>query len=133
MEFEYELLIKESHLDSFGHVNNATYLVLYEEARWDFIEKNNYGLDKILKSQKGPVLLEVNLKFKKELKNREVIKIITDNQWIKGKVMGLRQRMINSEGKVCSEAEFTIGFMDLAQRKLIIPEDDWLFACGLKS
>jgi acyl-CoA thioester hydrolase len=132
MEFEYELLIKENHLDSFGHVNNATYLALYEEARWDFIHKSNYGIDKILKSQKGPVLLEVNLKFKRELKNREVIKIITDNQWIKGKIMGLRQRMLNSEGKVCSEAEFVIGFMDLKERKLVVPNDEWLIACGLK-
>jgi thioesterase-3 len=132
MNFEYELLIKENHLDSFGHVNNATYLALYEEARWDFIQKNNYGLDKILSSQKGPVLLEVNLKFKRELKNREIIKIITDNQWIKGKVMGLRQRMINADGKVCSEADFVIGFMDLKERKLILPNDEWLIACGLK-
>ena len=37
--FEYELVIKECHLDSFGHVNNAIYVQLYEEARWDFITK----------------------------------------------------------------------------------------------
>ena len=132
MEFEYELTIKEHHLDSFGHVNNATYLALYEEARWDFIEKNNYGLKTILEKKKGPVLLEVNLKFKRELINREPIKIVTDNQWMKGKIMGLRQRMINKEGKVCSEAEFTIGFMDLKLRKLIVPPTDWLNACGLE-
>lgn len=131
MEFEYELLIKESHLDCFGHMNNATYLALYEEARWDFIQNNNYGLDKILESQKGPVLLEVNLKFKREIKNRETIKIITNNQWIKGKIMGLTQKMLNKDGKVCSEADFVIGYMDLKERKLIKPESDWLIACGL--
>jgi acyl-CoA thioester hydrolase len=131
VEFRYDLLIKESHLDSFGHVNNATYLALYEEARWDFIQQNDYGMNKILSSQKGPVILEVNLKFKRELKNREVITIVTDSQWIKGKVMGLTQRMLNSEGKVCSEAVFTIGYMDLKERKLITPGEDWLKACGL--
>ena len=35
--YEYEKTILEQHLDTFGHVNNAAYLVLYEEARWDFI------------------------------------------------------------------------------------------------
>ena len=32
MGFEFEVLIREHHLDSYGHVNNATYLALYEEA-----------------------------------------------------------------------------------------------------
>lgn len=30
--FTYPMLIKESHLDSFGHMNNATYLELFENA-----------------------------------------------------------------------------------------------------
>ena len=38
--FTYEMLIKEKHLDTFGHVNNATYFELLEEARWDFITNN---------------------------------------------------------------------------------------------
>ena len=132
MDFQYELVIKEHHLDSFGHVNNAMYLALYEEARWDFIEKNGYGLKTILSEKKGPVLLEVNLKFKRELINRETITIVTDEQWIKGKIMGLRQRMINSDDKVCSEATFVIGFMDLEKRKLISPPEIWLKACGVE-
>ncbi len=43
-EHEYQLLIHEGHLDSFGHVNNATYLNLFEEARWDWITARGYGL-----------------------------------------------------------------------------------------
>jgi len=35
---EYEILIKEHHLDSFGHVNNAVYLELFEEA-YDIAEE----------------------------------------------------------------------------------------------
>ena len=132
MEFKYELKILEHHLDTFGHVNNATYLALYEEARWDFIDKNNYGIKTILSNQAGPVLLEVNLKFKRELQNRETITIRTYDQWIKGKIMGLSQAMINSSGKICSEASFTLGFMDLKERKLIAPSETWLRACGLE-
>ena len=46
--FRYPLTILEKHLDSFGHVNNATYLHLYEEARWDFITKRGFGLARVL-------------------------------------------------------------------------------------
>ena len=48
--FVYETLIRESHLDTFGHVNNATYLQLYEEARWELITRNGYGLAKVRES-----------------------------------------------------------------------------------
>ncbi len=45
--FVYDTQIKEHHLDSFGHVNNATYLSLYEEARWESITENGYGLKEV--------------------------------------------------------------------------------------
>lgn len=129
--FEYEVLILEKHLDSFGHVNNAVYLELYEEARWDFITKKGYGLKKIHEEKKGPVLLDTTLKFKREILNRETIIIKTSEQWVRGKIMGLTQKMINKNDEVCSEATFTIGFMDMKLRKLVQPTKEWLHACGL--
>ena len=37
--FEYPVIIREQHLDSYGHVNNATYLQLAEEARWEMMHQ----------------------------------------------------------------------------------------------
>jgi acyl-CoA thioesterase FadM len=65
------------------------------------------------------------------MKLRDKIVIKTLNQWIKGKVMGFSQHMINEQGKVCSEADFTVGFMDMKLRKLIEPTEEWLSACGM--
>ena len=129
--FTYEIQIKEHHLDSFGHVNNAVYLELYEEARWDFITKNGFGLDVIKETQKGPVILEANVKYKREIKNREVIQIQSKAIEVRGKIMSLSQEMINAEGKVASSAIFQIGFMDLKLRALIPPGEDWLRAIGI--
>lgn len=58
----YEVVIRESHLDTFGHVNNATYLTLFEEARWDIVRSRGFGLDDIKRTGLGPTLLEVNVK-----------------------------------------------------------------------
>jgi YbgC/YbaW family acyl-CoA thioester hydrolase len=130
--FRYEVLIKESHLDSFGHVNNSVYLTLYEEARWDFITKNGYGLEHVLKEQKGPVILDLSLRFKRELKNRE--KIIIESTPVKiqsSKILTLNQVMIKEDGKIASEAVFTIGFFDLKERKLIPASEEWLKALGV--
>jgi acyl-CoA thioester hydrolase len=131
--FEYEIVIKECHLDSFGHVNNAVYVQLYEEARWDFITKNGFGLEVILRDQVGPVLLDLQVKFRREIKNREVIKIQSQTREIlSSKMMVLDQKMIKADGKIASEAVFTIGFFDMQQRKLIEANPRWLKAVGVK-
>ncbi len=61
-KFYYEVIIKEQHLDTFGHVNNAVYMQLFEEARWEFITENGYGLKEIQLLKKGPVILYLILK-----------------------------------------------------------------------
>ncbi len=131
-KFLYEVQIKESHLDSFGHVNNSVYLNLYEEARWDFITKNGYGLDQVLREKKGPVILDLQVRFKRELKNREKIMIESTPMVVEhSKILTLNQVMLKTDGKVASEAVFTIGFFDLVERKLIPASPQWLKALGL--
>ena len=44
--FSHQVKIKEAHLDTLGHVNNAVYLVLFEEARWAYLEEKKYSLFK---------------------------------------------------------------------------------------
>ena len=128
--FEYRVQVKEFHLDTFGHVNNAMYLALYEEARWDFITQNGFGLDRIKSEKAGPVLLETTVKFKRELINREWITITSNPGEVNGKLMTIHQFMLKSDGKIASEASFVIGFMDLKERKLVAPPPEWLAACG---
>lgn len=131
--FEYNVVIKESHLDSFGHMNNGAYVQLYEEARWDFITKNGFGLDVILRDQVGPVLLDLQVRFKREIQNRESITIQSQaREVINSRIMILEQKMINGEGKVASEAVFTVGFFDMKKRKLVDASAEWLRAVGIK-
>ncbi len=132
--YEYEKTILEQHLDTFGHVNNAVYLMLYEEARWDFITKNGLGLKEILESKVGPVLLDLQLTFKSELGNREKIKIISQARTeMRNKfVMQLDQKMVKENGKVASTLTLSVGMMDLKERKLISPSAEWLKALGIE-
>lgn len=130
-QHEYEILIKESHLDTFGHVNNATYLMLFEEARWDIVHSRGYGLKKVQESKIGPTILEVNLQFRREVTVRERVKIRTSVLEQKGKITKLTQIMFNEKGEEACVAVFTIGLFDLNQRKLIEPTPEWKYAIGL--
>ncbi|HVK60924.1 MAG TPA: acyl-CoA thioesterase [Bdellovibrionales bacterium] len=128
---EVEVIIKENHLDTFGHVNNAAYLQIFEQARWDMISARGYGLAEVIKYQVGPTILEINLKFRREIKNRERIKIRTSVVNDTGKITTLRQVMINEKGEEACIADFVIGLFDLNQRKLIPPTPEWKAALGL--
>lgn len=129
--FSYPLIIREHYLDTFGHVNNAAYLEIFEEARWDLVSNNGYGLEHITRVKKGPVILEVKLKFLKELKARMNVNVKTRLISYKGKISVMRQWMEDANGAVLSEAEFTFGLFDLAERKLIPPTEEWLTAIGM--
>lgn len=131
--YEYLTTIRELHLDSFGHVNNAVYAQLFEEARWDFITKNNFGLDRIKEIHIGPVILDMRIRFKREVLNREniIIKSRT-SALVSSRIMILEQIMYKADGKVASEAEFTIGIFDMKARKLVDAPPEWLKAVGVK-
>lgn len=129
--FSYHTLIRENHLDSFGHVNNAVYLELMEEARWDLITKGGYGIREVHHQKKGPVILEVNVKFLKELRVREKIRIDTRCVNYEKVVAELEQKIWNENGDLCTQALFKFALFDLEKRRIIKPTPQWLNALGL--
>lgn len=134
MEFETfitPVLVRETYLDLYGHVNNAYYLKLYEEARWDFITANGYGLNRIRETGKGPIILGINIQFRKELKAREEILIISQAVSYERKICKVMQKM-ERNGEICSTADITLGLFDVKTRKLILPTQEWLEAIGAK-
>ena len=70
--FEYSVVVREHNIDTLGHLNNASYLQLFEEARWDFSSQGGFGLDWVLSNQKSPVVVKAEMSFRKEVLNREV-------------------------------------------------------------
>jgi acyl-CoA thioester hydrolase len=130
---EYSIVIREHHLDTFGHVNNAAYLEILEEARWDLIARNGYGLEDVQRLKVGPTVLEVQLRFVREIRNRQRVTIRTWLESYKGKVGKLAQQIQDDVGEVCTEALFTIGLFDMTTRRLVRPTPEWMAALGLRA
>ncbi len=128
--FFYDFTVDQKLLDDYGHVNNARYLDLYEEARWDILNKSGYGQEMVKKSRKGPVILEVNVRFKSELLPGQKIRIETSSRRKNDKIFYFDQVMINEEGKEASKALFTYALFDLEKRKMIKPDEGWMKAFG---
>lgn len=129
----YPVTILEKHLDTFGHVNNATYLELYEEARWDLITNNGWGLKEIYQRQIGPVITSLNIQYKREITNRETIRIETQvSSFRNKKILCLEQKMIKEDGSVANTMVMEAGLFDLKERRLLDPTDEWMAALGVK-
>jgi acyl-CoA thioester hydrolase len=119
-------------LDLFGHVNNAVYLQILEEARWELITQNGYGLQRIVESKLGPTILEIQIKFMRELTNREAVTVESELLDYSGKVGHLRQRILKQDREAACEATLAFGLFDVRARKLVLPTDDWASAVGLE-
>jgi thioesterase III len=128
--YSYPAYIKEVYLDVFGHMNNTVYLTLFEEARWDLLTKNGYGLQKILEIGFGPTILEIKLNFLKELRIREEIVIETQMLSYEKKIGKLMQKMIRG-GEVCCTAELVMGLFSIKERKLVVPTPEFLKGIGM--
>lgn len=131
-KFSYEFSVDNEFLDDYGHVNNARYLDLYEKARWDILDKSGYGQETVKKSKKGPVILEVTVKFSRELLPGQRIRIETTSRRKNDIIFYFDQAMITEEGKEASRAVFTCALFDLEKRKMVKPDKGWLKAFGLE-
>lgn len=129
---QYKVIIRESLLDTFGHVNNAAYLVLFEEARWEMVYQRGFYIDTIQKTGLGPTILEINIKYYKEICLRDEIIIETECTDYARKVGTIVQTMSIGDS-LCCRSEFKMGLFSLSERKLVVPTELWLCALGFQT
>lgn len=128
---EYPLTIKESLLDPLGHVNNASYLQVFEEARWEISARQGLMLKDMLKSGVVPVVLEMQVRFVKEVTNRESVVIRTQFMEYSGLTWVADQAMVKADGETACHARLRFGLLDLEFRRLTMPTDTWLRVLGI--
>lgn len=128
--YRYPLTVLESHLDFMGHVNNAVYFQILEEARWEMITNNGYGVREIQETGIGPIVLDTHVRFRRELRLRQKVFIETQFVSFQKILAKLAQKITDNEGQIYCEAEFTFGLFDTKRRKLVAPTPLWAKALG---
>jgi acyl-CoA thioester hydrolase len=77
------------------------------------------------------VILEVTLKFMREVGNRQTMRIVSTLDSYEGKIGRMTQLLIDDQERVCCEGKFVFGQWDTKTRKLIEPTPEWRRAVGL--
>jgi YbgC/YbaW family acyl-CoA thioester hydrolase len=119
------LTIEPRHCDLYGHMNNAAYAELLEEGRWDFISQRGYGRGTVTALGQGPVVLQLNIRFRRELSPGEKVIVESTLSQVRSRSATVSQRILGENGDLACEAEATLGLFDLSTRRLIGPNEKW--------
>lgn len=126
--FTFKMTVPAEAKDSLGHVNHAYYLTLFELARWDILEQKDLRVLLMEKLKIGPIILEANVKYRRELKVGDEVIIHTRFEPFKRdqifKAIQTMHLSQSSPDEVVSEGEYLAAFMDLEARKMTpVPQD----------
>ncbi|HDJ28478.1 MAG TPA: acyl-CoA thioesterase [Proteobacteria bacterium] len=120
-----EITVRSSHIDMFGHVNNARYIEFLE---WDRVQMTaDQGIDLLAMAAEGlgPAVVRMEINYRLEARMGEVL--LLDSQPIElknDKVGVIKQTVTNKKsGKIICDAMVTFVMIDLRQRKSVpMPE-----------
>lgn len=124
-EYRYETVVKESMVDSMGHLNHASYLTVFEEARWDICTAQNMTIEKMQERGIGLVVIEANIQYRREVRAGDHLVIRTRFMDVHRKLWRVEQTMENAAGTVCSTVQIKGGMFDLKERKMLLADREW--------
>lgn len=119
MVFSVPVTVRGYELDTQGHLNQAVYLQYSEHARWELLRAAGIQQNDLIAGGIGPVVVEVNVKFLRELRGGEEVDVTCELAWAEGKVFQFKQQILKKDGTVCADIVVVGGILDLQARKLV--------------
>ncbi|MEV0008289.1 acyl-CoA thioesterase [Streptomyces sp. NPDC051840] len=119
MTYFVGVTVRGYELDTQGHLNQAVYLQYAEHARWELLREAGLPQEKLLDHGIGPVQLEVTVKYLRELRGGERVRVTCELLHGARKTFGIRQQIIKEDGAVAAEITGVGGILDLKARRLI--------------
>jgi YbgC/YbaW family acyl-CoA thioester hydrolase len=119
MAFSVPITVRGYELDINGHLNQAVYVQYAEHARWELLRAAGLPGDKLVAAGIGPVVLEQNIKYFRELHLGDEVTVSCEFEWSGGKVFTIRQQILKLDGTVSAQVDVVTGILDLKARKLV--------------
>ncbi|MED1915050.1 thioesterase family protein [Bacillus thuringiensis] len=119
MAHRYHLTVRSTDIDVIGHVNNAKYLEYMEWARFEWIWEQGFTLDELRRRAIMPVVVNININYRKELKMREEVTAITTVIKVGEKSFVIRQELYNAADVLVADADVTMVMIDANTRQSI--------------
>lgn len=117
MPHQIEFSVRSTDLDFIGHVNNAKYLEYMEWARFDWIWQTGLTLDELRRRAIMPVVANININYRKELRIREQVIAKTSAVKVGEKSFVIRHELFNQKDQLVADADVTMVMIDASSRR----------------
>ncbi len=119
--FSVPVAVRGYELDVNGHLNWANYLHYAEHARWECLRAAGLTYPVLDGAGLGPVNLEANVRFLRELRDGEEITVSCEFQWGNSKTFRVRQEFTRDggHGELAAEVTTVSGVIDQQTRRLV--------------
>ncbi len=121
-----EVIVRSTHLDVLGHVNNAKYVEYLEWGRCDELEKLGFDLWEMIRNGIGFAVVNLNINFRRESFVGEHLEVETIYRGVRSGKLGIIDQVIRkkSAGEVVCDARGKFLLLDLQRHKSIpFPEE----------
>lgn len=116
--------VRGYHLDVYQHVNNARYLEFLEEARWDWLEKQD-AFNWLMENKLAFVVVNININYRRPALLGQVLSIHSRLLQLNGKSGVIGQEItLEEEGEAIADATLTFVCIDLTTQKALPMEGD---------
>ena len=111
--------IRGYHLDMYQHVNNARYLELLEEARWDYIE-DKLDLNQWMKEGLGFAVANININYRRPATFNQILEIKSHLSQINSKSAVISQQIfLKGTDVLIGDAKVTFVITDMKTGKAL--------------
>ncbi|MFJ4715479.1 acyl-CoA thioesterase [Streptomyces sp. NPDC088785] len=117
--FSVRVEVRGYETDVQGHLNQAVYLQYAEHARWALLRHTGIDQSDLLARRVGPVVLETNIRYLRELRAGDTVDVECVFEWGEGKTFRVRQAIRKTDGTLSAEITAVGGVLDLERRKLL--------------
>ncbi len=121
-----KIKVRGYHADFYGHVNNARYLELLEEARWNHFEET-VDMETFKRHGWAFVVVNININYRKPALPGDVLHIRTEYKTHGSRSMTMHQScLLNGTDTVAADADITFVVLDGSAGKVLHLEGDLL-------
>lgn len=120
-------------MDYNGHMRNTAYLDCSASVRMIYFQQNGFPMSEFARLRLGPVVLKDEIEYFREIRLLEEFQVWFELAGFSedGRKCRVRNTFIRPDGKISARVTSFVGWMDLAERKLIVPPEN-LYAAMVK-
>jgi YbgC/YbaW family acyl-CoA thioester hydrolase len=120
--FTTQIRVRSYELDSFGHVNNATYLQYLEAARCDHLLQVGLSFNDFKQWSAFPLVVEAHLHYRQTLKADDLIEVRGVFQEWKRSSFAVEYEVVEDDGSLVLTARMVFVFVNENGKPIRVPE-----------